>query len=73
MGIPLPVFPATFQKYSNFKTIFYKDIMGYIPFKIIIFQASCRKVMGHPITIVVNLIENHLKVTIFPVSCRKYW
>ena len=27
-GIPLQVFPATFRKYSNFKTIFYQVVMG---------------------------------------------
>ena len=34
-------------------------------YKVIIFQASCRKVRGFPTKIVVNLIENHFKVKIF--------
>ena len=41
-------------------------------YKVIIFQASCRKVRGFPTKIVVNLIENHFKVKIFPATCRKF-
>ena len=41
-------------------------------YKVIIFQASCRKVKGFPTKIVVNLIENVFKVKIFPATCRKY-
>ena len=36
-------------------------------YKVIIFQASCRKVKGFPTKIVVNLIENHFKVKILVV------
>ena len=45
--------------------------MGY-PFKVTIFQAICRKVRGYPITILIKLIENRYKITIFPASSRKY-
>ena len=37
-------------------------------YKVIIFQASCRKVKGFPTKIVVNLIENVFKVKIFPAT-----
>ena len=37
-------------------------------YKVIIFQASCRKVRGFPTKIVVNLIENHFKVKILELK-----
>ena len=53
-GVPLQDFLATCRNYCNFKTIFYQVVMGY-PYKVIILQASCRKVRGFPTKIVVNL------------------
>ena len=41
-------------------------------YKVIILQASCRKVGRFPTKIVVNLIEIHFKVKIFPANCLRY-
>ena len=39
--------------------------MGYVPYNVTIFQASCQKVMGYPTKIEVNLIEMVLKLQYF--------
>ena len=70
-GYPTKRFFGNCRKYCNFKTIFYQIVMGY-PYKVIIFQTSCRNVKGFLSKIVFNLIENRFQVKIFPASCRKY-